>query len=195
MYDRIFSEQEQHIGELSNKPAVFKNGFEFRLDRFNRLLQGLHILNSNMPAELTNVYGKSKIRNLRAFSEVPQVLLKLRKSFVLGIITNGFSDLQNEELDALGLRVFFDYVIISQEVGMRKPDEKIFLEALRRTSTQPDRFLMIGDKLKDDILTPKRLGMHAGLVLHGKKPDYDLRVSPDFTIQNLNFLPNLVQHP
>ena len=194
-YDRIFSEQEQHIGELSNEPATFRSGFEFRVDRFNKLLQGLHLPNENMSVELTNVYGNSKIKHLHAFSEVREVLIKLRKSFLLGVITNGFSDLQNEELDELGLLGLFDHVIISQEVEMRKPEERIFLEALRRTSTLPDKFLMVGDKLKDDILTPKKLGMHAGLVLHNKKPEGDLRIGSDFIIQNLNFLPDLVKHP
>jgi len=194
IYNSVFSEQERRIGELSNRPDTFKNGFELRLDRFNRLLQALHLPNANTAKELVTVYGESKIRNLHAFPEVPKVLRRLRKSFVLGIITNGFSDLQTEELEVLGLTGFFDHVIISQEVGMQKPGEGIFLEALRRSSTKPGRCLMIGNSLKDDILTPKKLGMCTGLVLHNKRQNYDL-ANLDFIIQDLSLLPDLIRHP
>ncbi len=78
----------------------------------------------------------------------------------IGIITNGFSALQQVRLERTGLRDYFDLLVISEEVGVAKPNKKIFDYALEQAGN-PDcsRVLMVGDTAESDILG----GINAGL--------------------------------
>ncbi|MBU2711010.1 pyrimidine 5'-nucleotidase [Zooshikella harenae] len=77
----------------------------------------------------------------------------------LGIITNGFSELQQIRLERLGLREYFDILVISEQVGFAKPHQAIFEHALS-VMGQPERnkVLMVGDNPDTDILG----GINAG---------------------------------
>ncbi len=78
----------------------------------------------------------------------------------MGIITNGFTSLQQTRLERTGLRDHFDLLIISEEVGVAKPDARIFDYALAQAGNPSrDRVLMVGDTAESDI----RGGVNAGL--------------------------------
>ncbi|MYM58901.1 pyrimidine 5'-nucleotidase [Vibrio sp. OCN044] len=71
----------------------------------------------------------------------------------LGIITNGFEELQDVRLEKTGLKKFFEQVIISEQVGVAKPDKKIFDYALGKMNYPcKSRVLMVGDTLQSDIV-------------------------------------------
>lgn len=77
----------------------------------------------------------------------------------LGIITNGFTELQQVRLEKTGLKNFFEMVIISEQVGVAKPDRAIFEHALEKMG-YPSRetVLMVGDNPDSDIVG----GLNAG---------------------------------
>ena len=77
----------------------------------------------------------------------------------MGIITNGFTELQSIRLERTGLKDMFYPLIISEQVGIAKPDIGIFQHALSHMGN-PDksRVLMVGDNLHSDILG----GINAG---------------------------------
>jgi putative hydrolase of the HAD superfamily/5'-nucleotidase len=78
----------------------------------------------------------------------------------LGIITNGFVELQQVRLERTGLREHFELLVISEEVGVAKPHRDIFEHALTiMGSPQRDNVLMVGDNPDSDILG----GINAGL--------------------------------
>ncbi|MBY5990992.1 pyrimidine 5'-nucleotidase [Ferrimonas balearica] len=78
----------------------------------------------------------------------------------LGIITNGFTELQQVRLERTGLAEAFELVVISEEVGSAKPHRDIFDHALTRMGRpDADSVLMVGDNLHTDILG----GLNAGL--------------------------------
>ena len=78
----------------------------------------------------------------------------------LGIITNGFTALQEIRLQRTGFTDYFDAVIISEQVGTAKPDKAIFEYALKEAG-QPnkDQVLMVGDNPDSDVLG----GLNAGI--------------------------------
>ena len=64
----------------------------------------------------------------------------------MGIITNGFTSLQQTRLERTGLRDHFDLLIISEEVCVAKPDARIFDYALEQAGNPPrSRVLMVGE--------------------------------------------------
>ncbi|KEO81169.1 HAD family hydrolase [Tumebacillus flagellatus] len=69
----------------------------------------------------------------------------------LGLITNGQSKRQNAKIDLLGIRDFFEVVLISEEVGYEKPDPLIFLLALESLGLQAEEVIYVGDHPRNDV--------------------------------------------
>ena len=74
-----------------------------------------------------------------------------RRGFLLGVVTNGVSSLQNIKLDTAGIRDLFDVVVVSGDIGIYKPDRRIFDEACRRAGVKNEEALFVGDHPVNDI--------------------------------------------
>lgn len=84
---------------------------------------------------------------------VDELLTQLQGRYKLGIITNGFTALQQIRLERTGLADMFDLLVISEEVGVAKPDKAIFDYALTQMDNiEPSQVLMVGDTLSSDVL-------------------------------------------
>lgn len=81
----------------------------------------------------------------------------------LGIISNADERLQ-AQLRVLGLTPYFEHIVGSSDVGLEKPDPRIFEQALERMGAQPEETLYIGDYRWLDYEPARRLGMQALLV-------------------------------
>ena len=81
-----------------------------------------------------------------------------KKGYKLGIIAN-----QNigaaERLEQWGLRQHFDVIVASAEIGYAKPDKQIFIKAFELAKCTAEESVMIGDRLDNDIIPAKALGM------------------------------------
>ncbi len=114
----------------------------------------------NIAGELVEVWKNVRI-NL--FPDVMPALKKLRKKYKLGLISNtqsfslGFF-YENKFFD------LFDCVCLSFDVGLLKPDKRIFQLALKNLKTKPKETIMIGDNLDDDVLAAEKLGIKGILI-------------------------------
>ena len=79
----------------------------------------------------------------------------------LGLVSNAIDPpgLLHRDLEELGVAQRLDVAVFSGEVGRRKPDPTIFRYALDRLGVEPERALMVGDKVAIDIAGAKALGM------------------------------------
>jgi putative hydrolase of the HAD superfamily len=103
-------------------------------------------------------------RHISIDPEVYPMLSRLRSTFRLGIVSNGTSASQRAKLRALRLESYFDPIIISGEVGVRKPEPEIFWLAAERWFVARDRILVVGDDENADIQGALDAGMRALLV-------------------------------
>jgi putative hydrolase of the HAD superfamily len=110
----------------------------------------------------------------------------------MGLITNGFTALQLARLERTGLRGHFDPLVISEQLGVAKPDVRIFEHALDSMGQPPrEQVLMVGDNPHSDI----RGGLDAGLVtcwvnVHGHVvPD---GIAPHHEVRSLDELHRLL---
>lgn len=110
----------------------------------------------------------------------------------IGIITNGFTDLQEVRLQKNNLRHYFELLIISEEVGYAKPHQKIFEHAITEMGyPEPNSVLMVGDNIDSDIIG----GVNAGFDTcwfnaHNKvKPKH---ISPKYQISSLHELVQII---
>ena len=73
-------------------------------------------------------------------------------------------------LDAAGVRNLFAAIVVSDEVGWRKPRADIFHEALRRTGAEPRRTLFVGDRADIDVVGAHGVGMDAAWINAERAP-------------------------
>ena len=69
---------------------------------------------------------------------------------------------------------FIDLVIASAEEGLEKPDRRIFELALSRADCKPENAVMIGDRVDNDIIPAKKIGMKTVRVKQGMWKYWDV---------------------
>ncbi len=82
-----------------------------------------------------------------------------RRGVKIGILTNGRSDLQRAVIQALGFNSLVSTVVVSEEVGFRKPQREIFEIALASIACNPEEAIMVGDDPVADIEGAQRAGI------------------------------------
>ncbi|UUM32740.1 pyrimidine 5'-nucleotidase [Vibrio japonicus] len=106
----------------------------------------------------------------------------------MGIITNGFTELQAIRLERTGMTEFFDHVIISEEVGVAKPDAGIFSHALEVMGNPcKSKILMVGDNPHSDILGGINFGIET-CWLNSHSEEQVQGISPKYTVNSLHQL-------
>lgn len=91
-----------------------------------------------------------------------ELLLRLRsRGYRLGILSNGFKEVQYRKIKTAGIESLIDCVVLSDDIGVNKPDRRIFDHALAVTSGTPERTVMIGDNPATDIDGAISAGWHA----------------------------------
>jgi HAD superfamily hydrolase (TIGR01549 family) len=99
----------------------------------------------------------------RMIPQVPATLQSLRESYRLGIIANQPSHVV-ERLNGWGLLPLFDMVLLDSHYGVGKPDASLFRLALEQARVDPYDSVMVGDRLDNDVVPARRLGMRAVLI-------------------------------
>jgi HAD superfamily hydrolase (TIGR01549 family) len=120
----------------------------------------------------------------RLFDDVRELFTSLKTARVqLALITNGAADTQRDKLRVLGMKDWFDVVVISGEVGIAKPDASIFRLALNKLLVEPEDVWHVGDSLAADVAGAKAAGLTAvwlnrrGLIRGQGDPEPDLEIS------------------
>ncbi|MBR4069640.1 MAG: HAD-IA family hydrolase, partial [Bacteroidaceae bacterium] len=80
------------------------------------------------------------------------------QGYNLYILSNGFIEVQHKKLQSAGISHYFERMVLSDEIGINKPDRRLFDYALEVTNSQAENTLLIGDNYDADILG----AMHAG---------------------------------
>ena len=94
------------------------------------------------------------------YPEVPGILEALRGKYRLGILSN-FDRRLYLVLDHLGIRRFFDIILISSEAGFQKPDPRIFAAALSALDVTPAQTIHAGDDPVEDWQAAVTAGLHS----------------------------------
>jgi HAD superfamily hydrolase (TIGR02253 family) len=118
------------------------------------------IVDSELTARCAASYLRHRKRYLKLWPGVAELLADLRSAGCkLGLITNGFAETHHEKIELLGLSESFDAIFIADEVGMVKPDPRLFAYACARLGVTPERAVMVGDRYHRDVTGAH----HAGL--------------------------------
>ncbi|MGG1850466.1 HAD family hydrolase [Bacillus wiedmannii] len=111
----------------------------------------------------------------------------IKSHFKIGIITNGSTHRQKAKIINTNLNNYFDTIIISEEVGLSKPDKHIFELALNKLNVQPEDVLFIGDDLEKDIAGPQNANIN-GVWFNPQKIKNTTQIQPYAEINTLDSL-------
>jgi putative hydrolase of the HAD superfamily len=107
------------------------------------------------------LYREQHQTSRRLVAGAIELLEALRGRCRLGIVTNNSTAEQTEKLRALDIARYFDAVVISEDVGITKPDPEIFAIALQRIGARAQDAVFIGDNWTNDIAGARAAGMAA----------------------------------
>ena len=141
---------------------------------------------------LNSAFMQAMSEVCKPFSGVVKLLDKLRPQVKLGIITNGFTELQAVRLEYNSLSDHFDLLVVSEQVGVAKPHIDIFEHALKEMgSPEKSKVLMVGDNLHSDIIGGNKAGLDTcWLNQHGAEAQKD--IMPTYQVTSYTELEQLL---
>jgi HAD superfamily hydrolase (TIGR01549 family) len=120
---------------------------------------------------------------------VKEMLVELSGKYKLAVVANAISNVSRLALEKLDLAKYFDYIVLSRDLGVRKPDLEIFVYALRSMWVKGSEAVHVGDSLVDDVQGGKDAGMKTVWI---KGNEEVLNIQPDFVISKTTELLSLL---
>lgn len=193
-YSVTFTVDDFQDYQAVNKPlwVEYQNGAISALQLQHQRFEGW-AAKLNVPAgDLNEAFLNAMAEICTPLPGALSLLKTLNGKAKLGIITNGFTGLQEIRLERTGLRDYFDLLVISEQIGVAKPHPAIFDYALEQAGNPArSRVLMVGDTAESDILG----GMNAGLStcwLNAHQRTLPDGVEPTWTVTSLGELEQLL---
>lgn len=127
--------------------------------RLVNFLSDLGISDADEVQAVRDAYFESMPGGTELFEGVHEVLATLRERFRLAIITNGSSDLQRQKVAHFDLEHRVDWIVVSGELGVDKPDPAIFEHVLGLAGVEAEHAAHVGDSLTSDVAGANRSGL------------------------------------
>ena len=160
-YLNVYKPYNLELWTLYGQGEVTKERLHFQ--RFYRPIEKLRVESQESRVRMAHEMGAEFLRlTNKYFSVLPgadEVVRELAKRYPLTIISNGFKEVQYYKFAHSGLAECFAHTIISEEVGINKPQPGIFNIALRMNGVTADEAVMIGDSYSSDIAGAKNAGI------------------------------------
>ena len=129
------------------------------------------------------------------YPDVKPCLDAIANRYRLGVIANQPTSVRGA-MDRDGLTPYFEVWGVSDDLGLQKPDPRLFAHVLYLAGVSPTRTVMIGDRLDYDVRPAKTAGMRAIWVLRGEAPDEPTSAQlaePDAHVQTLDEVPEMLE--
>ena len=147
--------------------------------RYKRLKTTFDKLNYTIEDDLIDVISEDYINYLPLFNHLLdgtiELLEYLRTKYRLHIITNGFEEVQKIKLEKSQINDYFQVVVTSESVGVKKPNPKVFEFALKEAKVSAEKAVMVGDSLEADVLGALAVGI-SPIHLFKDTPSSDERI-------------------
>ncbi|MHA1492045.1 MAG: TIGR02253 family HAD-type hydrolase [Promethearchaeota archaeon] len=145
-------------------------------------------------------YHAEKIKSIKCYDDVIPCLEKLHDmSIKIAIITDGLPMKQYEKILRLNIDKLIDLVVISDEIGIKKPNPKLFDYCLRKFGVKGQETIYIGDRINKDIIPSKLNNIFSVFIHRGGKYDTNKtgikileETKPDYEISNLDEIFNII---
>ena len=133
--------------------------------RYGRLKKTFDAINYTISDGIIDLIAEQYIDHLSDFNYLFEgtfeILDYLKDKYELHIITNGFEEIQSKKLQNSKIDHYFNKVITSESVGVKKPNPKVITHALKLANANSVNSIMIGDNVEADINGAINVGMKA----------------------------------
>lgn len=162
---------------------------EIRFQAFRRTVEWVGCSNDALAADLNALYLKHRFEDIELYPDVITTLDTLSQQFSLGLVSNG-----NSYPERCGLEERFGFIVFSQDVGIEKPDQRIFKAACSKAECRPEELMHVGDSLESDVTGANALGA-ISVWLNRTGSVTTSEIQPDFEIQSLAELLDITKFP
>jgi FMN hydrolase / 5-amino-6-(5-phospho-D-ribitylamino)uracil phosphatase len=170
-------------------------------DHFEELFARFGVADAGAARAAANWYRTNRFHGLCLFPGVERVFSQVREAVScadpkadrpIGIVTNGPTEVQRAKLELLGIDRLVDFVVVSEEFGLAKPDPAIFCEALRLAGVRPEEAIFVGDSVEFDMAGARAAGIPTVWVNRQRRPWTEPGPAPTRQIRALEDLPKLL---
>jgi len=183
--------EEVVLRELEEVVAEFSSNYEHHYERLVQRLTPEATKKVNpalIVAAGVAAYHDTKFRELAPFPDVLPLLAGLAQAGLrLGVITHGLTVKQAEKLVRLGVVPFLDprAIFISDQIGISKPNPKLYQAALRELRLKAGEVMYVGDNPEHDVAPPKSIGMLTVWARRGaKRACGNGQIEPDHVVDD-----------
>jgi HAD superfamily hydrolase (TIGR01549 family) len=163
-------------------------------DFFRRLALDLRTLPAGLDVALIDAHRRELAKAATFPAHHRPLLERLARRHRLAVVSNfDYTPTALAILDAGGVRELFAAIVVSDEVGWRKPRADIFREAVRRTGAEPQRTLFVGDRADIDVAGAHGMGMGAAWINPAGDPLPQGIRPPHYEIRDLAELEGIVE--
>ncbi len=191
---------EDVLRELEEVITEFTSNYDAHFDQLLRRLRAKSLDTVNpalVVAAGVVAYHDTKFRELAPFGDVFPLLRSLRQMGLrTGIITHGLTIKQAEKLIRLGILPFFEpkSIFISEQIGISKPNPKLYALACRDMGLEPSEVMYVGDNPPHDIAPPQTIGMIAVWARRAAKHDLEgTGIEPDHIVEDFDELREILR--
>lgn len=156
---------EELLAELDEVVAEFSSNYDHHFDQLLRRIPRRHYKSVNtgiIVAAGIIAYHETKARELAPYPDADELLVALRETdLIRGVITSGLTAKQAEKILRLGIYDHFSpkALFISDQIGINKPNVKLYKRACSDLNLKPSHCMYIGDRADRDIDPPNSIGM------------------------------------
>lgn len=135
------------------------NGYTWK-DKVYATLLCEYNITTLTPEQLLHDYITNFQHHCIPFQNMHELLQRLtQQNIKIGIITNGFTDFQINNLRALNIHTYTNTILVSEAEGIKKPHPEIFERALQKLDIKASECLYVGDHPENDVLGSERVGI------------------------------------
>mgnify|MGYP001824561538 CR=1 FL=1 len=176
--------------------AEFSSNYQHHFDRFLDRL-GRERLGARNPAVLIAAgvvaYHRTKETSMEVLPDARALLDDLKRTGTrIGILSDGLQVKQAEKLIRLRVLPYLDpgAIFFSDQLGVSKPNPKIFVKACQAMQVAPERVLYVGDRPTHDVVPAAQAGLNTVLYrgAGGKYSEQACPVTPDHDVRDLRDL-------
>ena len=177
-FHTTYFDHNNKLWDLYRKGEIDKDFL--KIERFRLPLKDYGIVDEKLSIDLGESYTDYAARLVALVPNTMEVLNYLKeKNYKIHLITNGFLEVQSIKMKASGLDKMIDSSFVSEEVGFKKPDHRIFFHAMNEVGGNIENSVMIGDDLSVDIIPAKEIGMkhiyfNRKKISHNEMLDYEI---------------------
>ena len=162
---------------------------------FNEIVNRFHA-DPKLVSTAYKAYNSSEVVGIKPFSDVIPTLKELReRDYKLFLLTVGVHERQEKKINILGLKAYFDEIIVNdQEIGLLTED--CIRDLLGRHNINFKEAVMVGDRARDELRIAKSLSMITIQMLHGRfknEPAVNECDRPDYKVKRIFQIPTILQ--